>query len=402
MFLQENALYYSYQCYLGGPLPLLYGIQNSVISIGLIGVILFYVSGQGGKRQAQDSLFVSLITTALVINILTLCVTLFSGRQFQYAQALVTASAFLLLFFNPMIGAFYFLYIDQLRKHWERVPHRIGLLTLIPFLFNAFFVILSLFNGMVFFVDETNTYVRGEFFFLVAICNFLYFIGGQFHLALRKKDFKKVSNSILIHYPFPIIFAALLQMHLPVLNILNVAMSLTFLLVFLKMQQTQANRDFLTSLYNRSLCEQYLQHLFMHKRPGVFVGGILLDIDRFKEINDTYGHDMGDRALRVFAKMLKDSVSKDWLIGRYGGDEFMLLAEIASLEDMLKAVDALHSGLAHLNSSQVLPLPLCLSIGSGFDEETPEGDPLSFVKLLDERMYEDKRAHREDDLPLKP
>ena len=383
-------------------MPLLYGIQNSVISIGIIALILFYVSGQGGKRQAQDSLFVSLITTALVINILTFFLTVFSGRQFQYAQVLVTASAFLLLFFNPLIGVLYFLYIDQLRKHWERVPHRIGLLSFIPFLLNAFLVILSLSNGMIFIIDESNTYVRGEYFFLVSIGNFLYFIGGQFHLALRKKDFQEISNSILIHYPIPIMVAALLQMHLPVLNVLNVAMSVTFLLVFLKMKQTQGTRDYLTSLYNRSLCDEYLQYLFSHKHQGFFVGGILLDIDKFKEINDRFGHDMGDRVLRLFVRMLKESVSKDWLISRYGGDEFILLSEIGSLEFVQEAVISLQEGLDHMNSKHQIPVPLCMSIGYGIDAEIPEANPLSFVKLLDKRMYNDKDAHRKPDLPDTP
>ncbi len=305
----------------------------------------------------------------------------------------------MLFLLNPLIGAFYLLYIDQLIKRWERVPHRLGLMTLMPVLLNSFFVIRSLFNGMIFTIDATNTYVRGEYFFLVSICNFIYFIGGQLHLVLGRKDFPKQTNSLLIHFPFPIMVAALLQMHIPGLNILNVALSLTLLLVFLHMQHSQASRDYLTSLYNRSLCEEYLSYLFLHRKPWLHVGGILLDIDTFKEMNDTFGHDMGDRTLRLFAKMLSDSAPKNWLVGRYGGDEFLLLSEVDSLASVQEAVTSLQEGLELVNSKHLLPVPLGMSIGYGADEELTEKNPNFFVKLLDERMYKQKREHRHQEAP---
>lgn len=111
----------------------------------------------------------------------------------------------------------------------------------------------------------------------------------------------------------------------------------------------QAFHDQLTGLPNRLLMADYLKHsLELASRNKQLVGVLLLDLDRFKEINDTQGHGAGDEALRQVSERIRAAIRKSDKFGRLGGDEFLLLAEnapapeaLAGLaEAVLKAFDA--------------------------------------------------------------
>ena len=86
--------------------------------------------------------------------------------------------------------------------------------------------------------------------------------------------------------------------------------------------QLQANTDPLTGLMNRRSLENEVRSLVQDAQPFAV---LLADLDHFKALNDTHGHDVGDRALRVFSKVLKRSVRDGDLVSRYGGEEFLLV-----------------------------------------------------------------------------
>jgi diguanylate cyclase (GGDEF)-like protein/PAS domain S-box-containing protein len=88
----------------------------------------------------------------------------------------------------------------------------------------------------------------------------------------------------------------------------------------------QANKDFLTKLYNRRGFEEHCNEIIeLAKRDGSQISIAMFDIDHFKKINDTYGHDEGDRALKIIANTLVDISRKSDVIARYGGEEFILI-----------------------------------------------------------------------------
>ena len=88
----------------------------------------------------------------------------------------------------------------------------------------------------------------------------------------------------------------------------------------------QANRDSLTGLFNRRYLEGTLEREMARcKREGTPMTMLLLDIDHFKLINDTYGHQAGDEVLRVFGRALHDGARAEDIVCRYGGEEFLLV-----------------------------------------------------------------------------
>jgi diguanylate cyclase (GGDEF)-like protein len=97
--------------------------------------------------------------------------------------------------------------------------------------------------------------------------------------------------------------------------------------------------DDLTELPNRRAFEDKLDELKIEKNKGAVVHFMMIDIDDFKNINDTYGHPVGDRALRDAALVLKEVFSeKGYFIYRYGGDEFSVIAVGRSGEEISKKV----------------------------------------------------------------
>jgi len=88
----------------------------------------------------------------------------------------------------------------------------------------------------------------------------------------------------------------------------------------------QANKDFLTKLYNRRGLEEHCNEIIeLAKRDGSPISIAMFDIDHFKNVNDTYGHDEGDRVLKFIANTLVDIGRASDIIGRFGGEEFILI-----------------------------------------------------------------------------
>ena len=88
----------------------------------------------------------------------------------------------------------------------------------------------------------------------------------------------------------------------------------------------QANKDFLTKLYNRRGFEEHCEEIIeIAKRDGSEISIAMFDIDHFKKVNDTYGHDEGDKVLKFIADTLVDVGRKSDIIGRFGGEEFIFI-----------------------------------------------------------------------------
>lgn len=153
--------------------------------------------------------------------------------------------------------------------------------------------------------------------------------------------------------------------------------------------------DDLTDLYNRrGFHDLGEQHLKLARRTSRGVALVYVDIDRFKTINDTLGHHVGDRALLRVADTLRATFRRSDIIARMGGDEFAVLALEASGEDAEQLVERLRAELDELNQTTHEEFQLSVSIGVARylgDEITHLQDLLAEA---DRAMYEEKRTKR--------
>lgn len=153
--------------------------------------------------------------------------------------------------------------------------------------------------------------------------------------------------------------------------------------------------DDLTGLYNRrgfgDLGEQYLK---LARRSGRGVTMVYLDLDRFKTINDSLGHHVGDRALLKVADILRASFRRSDIIARLGGDEFGVLALEAANESSDLLVARLRERVADFNESSPEPYQLSVSIGMARHDDDLRVRLEDMVAEADSAMYREKHGKR--------
>ena len=159
----------------------------------------------------------------------------------------------------------------------------------------------------------------------------------------------------------------------------------------------EASHDPLTGLANRRLFYDRLQQAIHHaRRYNCKVGVLFLDLDRFKEINDTYGHHVGDAVLTEVARRLSRSVRESDSIARLGGDEFVVLLDtVAGREDCLAAAINIERTLAEGSSFYGLTVDISASIGQAlFPDDGEDEDAL--IRAADAAMYRIKSGAGSD------
>jgi diguanylate cyclase (GGDEF)-like protein/putative nucleotidyltransferase with HDIG domain len=165
-----------------------------------------------------------------------------------------------------------------------------------------------------------------------------------------------------------------------------------------RFEQTQheSHTDPLTGLANRrSLDRQFETGLAHASRTRASIGVVVLDLDRLKEINDTYGHEAGDRALRTIGSVLKATVRQNDLCARFAGDEFVVVLWDCPPEHEARRVQELQNAVAAHPFEPRPGVRLSLSISAGPARFPDDGH--TFDELLaaaDERMYRDKAVRR--------
>lgn len=150
----------------------------------------------------------------------------------------------------------------------------------------------------------------------------------------------------------------------------------------------EASHDSLTGLANRRLFYDRLKQAIRHARRYQWKVGLLyLDLNRFKEINDTYGHHVGDAVLSEVARRLARSVRESDSIARLGGDEFVVLLEkVNGREDCLGAAVKIERALAEDSSFYGLAIDITASIGQAlFPDDGDNEDAL--IRAADAAMY---------------
>ena len=154
--------------------------------------------------------------------------------------------------------------------------------------------------------------------------------------------------------------------------------------------------DALTGMYNRTGCNKVLYE-FIASRKAENKRSILVfaDIDRMKTINDVYGHLNGDFAIKATAEAFQKHSPKDWLFGRYGGDEFIGVGsypESESMEDLIKRIsEAMSEEFASLNLAFILHA----SIGYAVIEPDEEASIEEYIDRADKYMYVEKEKYHE-------
>lgn len=158
-----------------------------------------------------------------------------------------------------------------------------------------------------------------------------------------------------------------------------------------------AAKDGLTKVWNRRTILQFLRdELTRAKRTGIPASVIMIDVDRFKAINDARGHHAGDKVLAALARHLEKHVRPYDRIGRYGGDEMIIVLPNCMSKDAVMIAERLRQKCVRKPArSNGQPLGFTLSIGVASSEARKHSTADQLIQASDRALYEAKRAGRD-------
>ena len=354
-----------------------------------------------GPILISQKIFIAVLIANMSAIFFDLMGVLFSGTNFFFTHGLMRICICLYYFAHSQIGYLWLLYADfELYQDRERFSKQLIPYT-IPQAVILLVVLLSFKTEWMYFITESNIYQRGPLFFLTPLANIGYAVYVACMILLWAKENKlnttakrELFNRLLL-FPIPPCIGTILQFFFPGSGFTFPLTTFVLLVNYIMEQNGQMARDHLTGLYNRGQLEKYLNNQIRHLKKGKIFFLILLDLDKFKTINDTYGHIVGDDALIHAANLLRGSCKrKEDFVARLGGDEFVIIGQCNEEASVEKIVNRMQEVAEEFNRTSEKPYKLSFSIGY----TVFHGEGVATLDMLineaDQKMYINKREKK--------
>lgn len=258
----------------------------------------------------------------------------------------------------------------------------------LPSLLNILASILSPIFRLYFYIDANNQYERGDIFFVfiaIYITNLLLLFSTT--VRIGKKHFHPIKWKIFGLLIFTVA-GTFIQLLFPTIYSSWHSVTLSLIMFYILLTEFDGSFDTLTGLYNRAAFEKAAKSLQDGENNSI----IVMDINSFKEINDTYGHDYGDIVLKKVALIIRHSFDNRCSCYRIGGDEFYVLCRNSNQE---KIIHQLRNMTANLASERLNDK--CLpTVAYGFSNyQVSNYDDFSkALKAADDQMYQFKQLQK--------
>lgn len=273
------------------------------------------------------------------------------------------------------------LYIENEKKYlWHYIPA----------LVNGIFVLMSPLGGYIFRVTAANEYLRGPYF-EVYLAAFLFSI---VYSAVRKFLLVRTLPSVLfvkiLASNAAVLSGTIYQVLNPQFHITWLGMAIYFSFVYSFLKEMDGLLDHLTGLLNQNTFHRITEQEVRAEKKVRKSAVIIFDLDQFKQINDTWGHQHGDRCLWQAAKILKQTFGSYHQIFRIGGDEFAVILSCVSEKEVCQYLEKLdHLTEKKRQGDTVFPT---FSYGYALGHKGYSMEQL--IKLADTRMYECKKQKK--------
>lgn len=314
------------------------------------------------------------------------------GRMMAFVNPMANATL-LSLNMTPML--FWILYLHQQILGDLKQAKRQWLSVAILLLINFACAVSSPWSEIYFGFTPGNVYYRGKgqiIGFMIYYALFL--VALKIILNNRKRMPRKQMVSMLA-FTVPPLLGLILQSVFFGMNLVWASTSVAILMAYVSLMTQSLQTDHLTGLFNRRHLDNELEHRIGEGSGQAQFGALMMDIDDFKKINDSFGHLVGDRAIESTAMILKRFFKQEDFVARYAGDEFVVLLNVSDRE-VLKAYKlALEFELEQFNIQQNEPYKLSLSIGAALYDEKQRMSQEAFLHHIDKLMYQEKKRKKE-------
>lgn len=361
------------------------------LGVALMLVLLLGRHKRGKFVSVDGRLFKHMCQLSMTLCILEICGFWVDGKQFWGARQLNVVISSALFASNAVFTCFWICYVNyKLFQDKQRLKRRCPIVVL-PAAVICIMCIVNLFTDVFFGVSAENVYYRRPLCILTYLVAFVYMISGAVLVFLRRNRMERNLFITVVAYLVPIFAASVIQYFNYGLSLIWVSTALGLTILYINLQHELFYLDPLTNLYNRNYLFDYVAQMATRgdRLSSKGMMGIMVDINNFKYINDTYGHLEGDVALRNVGKVLRDVVDPSGVVVRYGGDEFVILMEERQGgEELDRLNQRVIEAIKAYNASGVSPYPISMAVGKA---RLKSADVESFFREMDQDMYIDKR-----------
>lgn len=303
-----------------------------------------------------------------------------------------------------MTTYFWFLFaMARIRRAGKRPSKLEYFLSRIPICAAGILCFSTPVTGLVFQITADGEYYRGPLFVLTSSIQYVYSLDVCIYaiwygMREKKKEHRKLCWLLGLFILFPII-SGVIQLLVGNTPILAPSIITALFIVFVYVQKSQIYNDSLTGLNNRKRLFTLLESRYMQIDKEHPMTVYMLDANRFKSINDQYGHGEGDRALTLIAQSIMLAAAKYHVFAaRYGGDEFTMIDYGAECVNPEELTEYINKALQEQCDIHQINYPLTVSIGYAVIDKRP-ADIEQMLAAADEKLYEQKAKYRKEQLP---
>lgn len=372
----------------------LYYVQVNLTSLLILVIIALRIQHQHPTGRLSTDLFTGMLLSNTVLVFLEMVLNLTIEHPGYVSREIIIALSTVFYLFNPAVSAIYVAFVLNWVKGKEALTKRLWVSILVPYGLYAVLVIASTWTGTLFSVDSTGLYTRGEGFWILVLTSYGYFIAALGIVVFRWNHLRYAERKALLVFGILPFVGGLIQTFFYGTAVVWNMVTLALLIIYVDILSGNLDLDAMTGLANRRKLAPVLK-AYRKEHPDKILGGIMIDVNAFKAINDTYGHKVGDEVLLEVADTLSRSVYRTDHVFRLGGDEFLILAVLSKKDQLTAILEKLDENLTFAN--QRLPYPFTVSLSCGINSWAMKQLPpmVDLISDLDTRMYAEKRKYYE-------
>jgi len=283
-----------------------------------------------------------------------------------------------------------FLFLDYSTHGNNQRLKKLAVIVAAIWVVNLALLIINLFNGFIFTVTSDNFYLKSDLFAVMLFVYYFLLLLTIIDVLISHNQISRKIFILVVVSAVPSILGSMADVFFENSHLLIPCFYISIIFAYFFVVSESSQTDGLTGIRNRRSCDEYLISLERNARRKEY-SFIMIDLDKFKLINDTLGHAQGDVALRDAAEILRASVRRTDFVGRYGGDEFVVFAATKETD---KIMDNITRKFDEFNAKRIRHFTLELSCGGGLYTPEDPRTPQEFLSYVDELMYAKKMERR--------
>jgi len=373
-------------------------VEISIVGILLLVIILISQRESMGTSAPQRQ-FNRMIYALIAILIIDAATWVIDGQQFPYARQMNIFIESWYYFFNALMPFMWAVYSElTLNRNIRSAQKRVRWLGL-PTIIFAGLVILNLGNGRLFFVDEQNVYHRGEWYIITAVFAYAYLLYSSIRALVKASKVKwsteRKQYLLMAAFIIPPTIGGVVQTFYYGVTCIWICTAISIVMVYIDMLNRQISTESLTGLNNRRELHKFLIRETREGARSNILALIMMDIDRFKEVNDTYGHYYGDGVLISVAEILKTACKNtSAFLSRIGGDEFCIVYSADDIESVEGLIAKVQYNIITWNTAHRDMVQISLSIGYSVWDPQRDQSFETLYSRADQNMYQAKRKKK--------